>query len=386
MSGNLPKNRSLLVISDTSLCIEDGKVFGFGPVVIELEALLELFDQISWIGFQNCSKDIRPSLIQVPSNRITPILFKHVGGRNLSSKFSVMASYPSLKRLLKSEIAKHDYIHCRAPSHPSFIASLLVPKFPGKKFWIKYAGNWVGPASWFYRYQRERLKVFHNNLIVTVNGNWEGNGKHIVSFENPCLSEQDRNSGKIFLDRRKKNGAPLDFCFVGGLNFNKGILLLLKAWIKTNNPKKGILHIVGEGPLKSELMHMVGNSEKSVKIHGAMPKNKVNEIYTKCNFLVLPSKSEGFPKVIGEAMNFGCIPIVSDVSCIGQYIQTDIHGILLSEVSVEKIQEGLEKAMSFSEDQIEEMSVRNFEFSNIFTYQHYLERVKRDIFPNQLNT
>ena len=46
---------------------------------------------------------------------------------------------------------------------------------------------------------------------------------------------------------------------------------------------------------------------------------------------VLPSYSEGFPKVIAEAMNFGCIPIVSDISCIRQYIINGKNGFLINQ-------------------------------------------------------
>ena len=60
-------------------------------------------------------------------------------------------------------------------------------------------------------------------------------------------------------------------------------------------------------------------------------------IYSKCDFIILPSKSEGFPKVIGEAMNYGCIPIVSDVSCISQYIQNGVNGFLIKPITSKEI-------------------------------------------------
>jgi glycosyltransferase involved in cell wall biosynthesis len=64
-----------------------------------------------------------------------------------------------------------------------------------------------------------------------------------------------------------------------------------------------------------------------IVLHGALPRNAVFDIYRRSHFLLLPSRSEGFPKVVAEAANFGCIPIVSDVSSISQYVN-DNNGYL----------------------------------------------------------
>ena len=51
MYGDLPKYATLLVISDTAVFKRDGKAYGFGPVVKEIDAMLHLFKEITWIGF-----------------------------------------------------------------------------------------------------------------------------------------------------------------------------------------------------------------------------------------------------------------------------------------------------------------------------------------------
>ena len=47
--------------------------------------------------------------------------------------------------------------------------------------------------------------------------------------------------------------------------------------------------------------------------------------------MILPSKSEGWPKAIAEGMFFGCIPIATPVSCVPWMLADGSRGILVSE-------------------------------------------------------
>ena len=55
----------------------------------------------------------------------------------------------------------------------------------------------------------------------SVNGLWKNERNNIIPFENPCLDKKDRLLGKEILT--KKNKKIKEFCFVGGLNNNKGV-------------------------------------------------------------------------------------------------------------------------------------------------------------------
>ena len=46
--------------------------------------------------------------------------------------------------------------------------------------------------------------------------------------------------------------------------------------------------------------------------------------------MVLPSKSEGWPKVLAEGMFWGCIPIATPVSCVPWMLGEGERGIILS--------------------------------------------------------
>ena len=66
----------------------------------------------------------------------------------------------------------------------------------------------------------------------------------------------------------------------------------------------------------------------------------LNLIYLKCQILILPSYSEGFPKVIPESAAYGCVSIVSDVGSIKHYVKKD-HGILLKKSNTDGVSSAL---------------------------------------------
>jgi glycosyltransferase involved in cell wall biosynthesis len=364
---------------------DEEKVFAFEPVVRELKALLSLFKTITWIGFNREDKRQHAAYTEIQSKKIQVILLNKVGGTSLKNKLSILGGYPTMCKLIDTEIKKHPVIHSRAPSNPAYIAMWLSKKYPSKRFWFKYAGNWTQSAPFFYTLQRNKLKRLSDNCVVTVNGRWKHQPSNVIPFDNPCLNETDRESGKKCIDRKTLQQG-INYCFVGGLNENKGILLLLEAF---NTLKitdfKGSLHIIGDGPLREEVQEKVDASLCNIILHGALSKAEVCERYKQCDFLILPSKSEGFPKVISEAMNFGCIPIVSNISCIDQYIQDGKNGFLIDPLSVSELQQCLAKTKTITKGVFKKIIEYNYDLAGRFTYRHYKKRIQQDILNHKTN-
>jgi glycosyltransferase involved in cell wall biosynthesis len=373
MSENLQhKIKKLLVVSDTALYSKFDSFYGFGPVVKELESF-DFVNQITWIGF---GKKFNQSFVDISDNRIRVIILPETGGKSILSKFKIIAYYPLYFFIILKETFKVNHIHVRAPSNPAVIAMLLSYIFPTKKFWFKYAGNWVGEASFFYKCQRRILKHLFRNAKITVNGSWKNKSKNIISFENPCLDGNDRLIGKEVVFNKKLNDKPI-LCFVGNLNENKGVKLLIDAIKKLpeNTIKK--LHIVGGGELYDFLDKESLAIKTPIKLHGFIEKQKIAAIYKEAHFMVLPSKSEGFPKVIGEAMNYGCIPIVSNISCIGQYVKNNNNGILIDNLDSESVLKAIIQAQKLDYHTIINTNYKN---AKLFTYDYYNLKIMKYLF------
>ena len=378
MPENLSKYSKLLVVSDTGMFQNENHTFAFGPVARELNVLLELFTEITWIGFKREDQRGSASYVRVTAPEIKTILLDHVGGVRITDKLGIVNQYPKMYKVIHSEIKKHEHIHSRAPSNPAIISAFLSKRYLEKQFWFKYAGSWKGQASTSYKFQRTLLKGLKHNSKVTVNGNWPNEKKHIIGFENPCLDEQDRITGKAIVSH-KRISEKVNYCFVGNLDDNKGVVHILKAFKYLKNNAIGTIHIVGKGPLESQLKTIAKSIEHQVVFHGLLNKSKLIEIYNVSHFIILPSKSEGFPKVIGEAMNFGCVPIISNISCISDYITHNDNGFLLEQQDAETVKKGIQSSLD-SKFNFENAIFRNHNIAKVFTYDHYVNRIKAVIF------
>ncbi len=77
-------------------------------------------------------------------------------------------------------------------------------------------------------------------------------------------------------------------------------------------------HIVGEGPDLENLKFQIAKlkQENRVTFHGALTHEQTAALYKTADVFIMPSRSEGFPRVTLEAMSYG-LPIVStNVGCV----------------------------------------------------------------------
>ena len=88
-----------------------------------------------------------------------------------------------------------------------------------------------------------------------------------------------------------------------------------------------MLDIYGDG-IEREILE---NGDSScINFYGNQPAEVLIEAYKNSHFILLPSKSEGWPKAIAEGMFFGAVPIVTSVSCTPWMLDSGNRGILLS--------------------------------------------------------
>lgn len=363
----------LVIISHTKHYKNDqGVLVGWGPTINELNYLANHFTSITHVGMYYNEKAPQ-SALPYTSDTIQFVSLPKLGGKTLASKLAYFFATPKIISVVLKELKNADAFQLRTPTG---IAVFLIPfltLFSRKKGWFKYAGNWVqNDPSLSFRFQRWMLKKQHRK--VTINGTWKGQLNHCITFENPCLTALDRKKGKEII-QSKELTETVDFCFVGGLNTNKGILSILKAFKNISSNKIGAFHIIGDGALKDKVKKESKDLNISIIIHGSLSKEKVIEVYKRCHFLILASKNEGFPKVIGEAMNYGCVPIASDISCIGQYIQKDRNGLLIHPVNTLEIQKQIEKSVALGSEEFNRYLNYNYELANKFTYPYYLENI-----------
>lgn len=368
----------LAIISHTEhYKTEDGTLVGWGATINEINHLLDVFDEIHHIAMFYDAKAPK-SALPYQSDKIHFVPIPAAGGRTALSKLKLLWNAPKTISKVHKTLKLVDCFQLRTPTGIGVFLIPFLMIFVKKKGWFKYAGNWnqeQPPIG--YRLQRSMLK--RQNRMVTINGTWSHQPKHHLSFENPCLSLKDIENGK-FTRKKKSFEGPLSFCFVGRLEKEKGVERIIKAFLAlADSEQKYIkaIHLVGEGDDFEYFKSLVKESFIKYYFHGALSRQEVFRIYKESHVFLMPTTaSEGFPKVIAEAMNFGCIPIVSNISAIGHYIKHQENGFLLDDITMDGLVILLKEVLHLKSIEYQHMINRFDNVVNKFTYNNYNNQIK----------
>ena len=123
------------------------------------------------------------------------------------------------------------------------------------------------------------------------------------------------------------------FIFVGTLSKGKQPLYAIQLVAQLHqNGIKATLDLYGEGVLRIALETYINrhNLQEYISLKGNQTKETLKNAYQTSHFLILPSKSEGWPKAVAEAMFWGCVPVVTPVSCVSYMLNAGSRGLLLT--------------------------------------------------------
>jgi glycosyltransferase involved in cell wall biosynthesis len=246
------------------------------------------------------------------------------------------------------------------------------------KRWVKYAGNWkMEKAPLSYRFQKWWLVNNLQRSKVTINGKWEDQKPHILSFQNPCMDNKELRKAKEIALKKNFDG-KLTLSFAGTLTKNKGVDLILDALKKINSGEM-IAEVIfaGDGNERKKYEEIASGIDMKISFRGFLDRTNLEKVYEESHIIILPSESEGFPKVIAEAASYGCVPIVSDVSSIGQYFN-ETNGFLLKNINSEELAEKIDLAIS-NRAGLKEMSDNCLSVAELFTFEKYIGDLKKYI-------
>jgi len=368
---------TLAVISHTAHFLQNGQVVGWGPTVRELNHLPEVFDRIVHLAPLHTG-DPPPGSLPYADERIRLEALRPAGGPGWQDKGRALRQAPAVLRSVRRVLRHADLFQFRAPTGMGvYLIPWLTHRHRGPG-WYKYAGDWQArgtPAT--HTWQRYWL-AYRQERPVTINGRWPDQPRHCHSFENPCLEAAERQAGLRSLQNKDYDG-PVKICFVGRMVEAKGVLPLLKAMNEWDAARPNLeWHWVGDGPLYPLVRETARRLKARVSCYGILSRPALAAVYADCQLLLLPSSTEGFPKVVAEAANYGCLPIVTDVSCLGQYVCHGHNGWLIPRRALRG--EGLERVLREALGQRSAwpaMAGRAFRMAAAFTFSHYHERIKR---------
>lgn len=117
--------------------------------------------------------------------------------------------------------------------------------------------------------------------------------------------------------------------YVGRLSPEKGLDLLLHACALMEEPSDMRLLIVGDGPCREEYERLAQELGITDRTFFLGHQSDVDSLYRGAGMLVLPSRTEGLPMTLLEAMSFGVPVIGTRVGGIPDLIRDGESGILV---------------------------------------------------------
>ena len=309
---------------------ENHKLLAYAPYVLEMKRWFKNIDEVKVVAplDEHQSSEIaiayqakQLELENVPQFSLISII----------AIFKTVFKLPFICCKIIEAMLWADHIHLRCPGNMGLLGSFIQVFFPSKPKTVKYAGNW-DPASkqpWSYKLQKWIISntLLSKNIKVLVYGSWSNQTKNVVPFFTASFSESEvQNVEKDFT-------SELKFLFVGSLVEGKQPLCAIRLVEELKNKGRIVsLKIFGEGPLRPDLENYIQTKNLStyITICGGVSLDQLKNEYKRSHFSILPSKSEGWPKAIAEAMFFGCIPIATKVSCVPWMLDAGNRGIFLS--------------------------------------------------------
>lgn len=364
------------IITHVPHIIRQKHYFAYAPYVREMNLWIKYATKVNIVA--PISK-LEKTAIDIPYEHEN-VNFSALNNIDLLGFKSVLRTVlrtPKISLQIFSAMREADHIHLRCPGNIGLLGCLIQILFPHKIKTAKYAGNWDPKAKqpWSYRLQKWILSntFLTRNMQVLVYGVWNESKRNIKPFFTATYSESEKSLLQILNLKQKIN-----FVFVGTLaNGKRPLYAIQLIELLFSKGYDVSLSMFGEGVERTSLEKYItaNNLSKIVSLKGNQNHEAIKKAYQNSHFVVLPSKSEGWPKAIAEGMFWGCVPVATSVSCLPYMLDFGNRGILL-DMNLENDCLQLETILQNTSD-YENKRQSASDWSRDFTLDYFEQEIKK---------
>ena len=362
----------ILVISHNHHYLRDGVPVGREPIIKEINWLARPVDQLIHLACLHpgtAGEGYMPYVENVEFIGLPP-----AGGLKLREKLSILGRGVQYSKAILQQLPQADFIHVRVPGNLGMYGMILTSLVSKKPRWYKYAGNFmeVNGSSPSLVFQHSWLQHGFGRGPVMVNGRWPSQPKYLHSFINPSFSIAETQQAAAAA-RQKTIAAPIRIVYAGRLEKGKGADKAVEILQLVLETQEALLDIFGTGPLQDSLAERCSAAglQERVFFHGWQSQQEVHRSLAQSHFTLLPSDSEGWPKILSEGMIYGSVPIASQVSSIPQIFADFSTGIAIPPANIHGFASAI-TGLAQRPEKWREMSLAGLAAAPYFSYENYL--------------
>lgn len=316
-----------------------------GGFPLQIKAISELFDE---------TKIVVPCEEQRNGKGVSPLV-----GRNLSVRPLSVPKGKDLRRkldfpfwLVKNgwiiwrEIKNADAVHAPVPGDVGTIGMIFAIALR-KPLFVRYCGNWFvrrTAAEAFWKWMMERFAGGRNVMLAT-GGNEAAPSSKNANIKWIFSTSLTRDEIAAAAAKNLPADGNLKLIIACRQEKGKGTDIVIEALVRIAEKFPGAaLDVVGDGDFLKELKAQARNLklENKTVFHGKVEPKRVVELMKRAHVFCYPTESEGFPKVVLEALASGLPVITTKVSVLPQLVGEKC-GILLDTPTSENLAAAVEK-------------------------------------------
>jgi GalNAc-alpha-(1->4)-GalNAc-alpha-(1->3)-diNAcBac-PP-undecaprenol alpha-1,4-N-acetyl-D-galactosaminyltransferase len=243
----------------------------------------------------------------------------------------IRVSQPDIVISFMNSINVYSILACWNSKIPTIVCEHIYPGFSdANKIWQQV-------MKWAYRHA-DLVTVLTQNALPFYPAD---RGYRAVVMPNPVIAP----ASAIATERVLPTPSAIA---IGRLHPQKGFDLLLRAFerLQAKHPDWQ-LTILGEGPMRAELEALRSELKLTDRVHLIGAVQNVPDYLRQADLFVLPSRFEGFPMALCEALAHGLPAIAADcLSGPRDIIDDGINGLLVPTEDVDALVAGLDELMS----------------------------------------
>ena len=257
-----------------------------------------------------------------------------------------LQAFQKIRELVLRE--KYDVMHVHTPV-AAFVARMACRNIPGLRVYYTAHGfhffKGAPLLNWAVYYTMEKLAARWTDILITMNRedySYAGkmklrhNGEtflvHGVGLDVCAILDARRDAAK----KREELGIAKDayvLLSVGELIKRKNFEVSIRAFAKMNIPHSVYL-ICGRGPLEGHLIKVAQALNVADRVIFAGFRKDIYEILKASDVFLFPSRQEGLPVAVMEAMAAGLPVVCSPVRGNIDLIQNEINGLIAEKCGV----------------------------------------------------